>query len=199
MSPVPSLLLKVTLYSISSQIAFTSMSPLTVIFSPTSFSWPFTDQDLNIFPFGAVNSFTGSSYSVPFLTVFSGMSPVPSLLLKVTLYSISFQIAVTSVFPFTVILSPTNFVSLPIFQPTNFLFLGGVNPFSGRVHFSPFLIFCDCIVPSAPFELKVTVYFTSPLFIFKVYSLVFCEFFEIILKFKTFFPLFKIDFSVINP
>ena len=103
-------------------------------------------------------------------------------------------------FPLTVILSPGFLSSSPIFQPANTLFSGAVKLFSGSVYSVPFLN-SSVFVSFKPllFGLNVTVYFTSPLFIFKVYLLVFCEFFEIILKFKTFSSLFKVDSSVLNP
>ena len=159
--PVPLLPLKLTLYSISFQMAFTSVSAFTLILSPTAFFSSPIIQPSNTLSFGAVKPFFGNSYSLPFFTSCSAILPVPLLPLKLTLYSMSFQTAFTSASAFTLILSPTAFFSLPTIQPSNFLPSGAVKPFSGNSYSLPFFTSCSAILPVPLLPLKLTLYSMS--------------------------------------
>ena len=137
--------------ALSFQIAFTSMSEFTLILSPTAFFSVPTIQPSNVLPSGALNPFSGNSYSLPFLTSFSSILPVPVFPLKLTLYSMSFHTAFTSVSAFTVILSPTAFFSVPTIQPSNVLPSGALNPLADNLYFEPFVISAPFILPVPPF------------------------------------------------
>ena len=151
--PVPSFPLKVTLYSISFQTALTSVSLSTVISVPGATSLPSTSQVLNsCLSDGAPKLLSGNLYFSPFLTVASVIVPVPSFPLKVTLYSMSFQVAVKVTSPEIPILSPAFFTlaSPGTFQPANTLSFGAVNVGVGSSNSLPFVTVFSSIEPVAP-------------------------------------------------
>ena len=132
--------------------AFTSVSPLTVIVSPADFLSVPTIQPSNTLSFGASKPLSGNVYSSPFLTSFSGIVPVPSVPLKVTLYSMSFQVAVRVTSPEIFILSLACFTpsSLLTCQPANTLSFGAVNVGVGSSNSLPFVTVFSSIEPVAP-------------------------------------------------
>ena len=151
--PEPLFPSKLTLYSISFQIALISVSLSIVISVPTATSFPSTSHVLNsCLSDGGVNLFSGSLYFSPFLTVEPVIVPEPLFLLKLTLYSMSFQIAVRVTSPDMSIFSPTCFNSVPspTFQPANFLPSSGVNVGVGSSNSLPFITVSSFIDPFAP-------------------------------------------------
>ena len=147
----------------SAQTAVKVTSPEMSIFSPIGFNSVLspTFQPANSLPSIALNVGFGSLYSLPFVTVLGFIDPsAPASVLKVTLNSIGFQIALISVSPliFMLSLGCFKFVSSPIFQPENsWLSFGGVKVFAaGRVYVSSFFLVTSILVPVPPFGTTVT-------------------------------------------
>ena len=141
---------------LSFQRAFTVTSPVTVMLSPTLWVCLFTSHPENSLPAGVVKPLEGSLKASPFFAVFSSIFPVPPLPSKLTLYSTSFQMAVTVVSSLTVISSPTWYSFSPIFQPLSSLFSGALNSLEGSLKALPFLTVFLSIVPEPSPGSKLT-------------------------------------------
>ena len=125
--------------------------------------------------------------------------PVPSPGTRITLNIISFHKAVISVLPSIVISSPTAF-SLPLTsQALNSLFSGASNVHLGNSYVEPLAISTASIEPLPSPGLKLTLYFTSPLFTLNVYSVLLVPSSEITVILKVFSPSFNKSFSVSYP
>ena len=155
--PEPLFPSKITLYSMSFQVAVKVTSPEMSISSPVFFNSVLspTFQPANSLPLFGVNVGFGSSYLLPFATVCSFISPLaPASVWNFTVNSIGFHDAFITVSPVIVISVPgaVVVVASPTNHPANSLFSGGVkvSPL-GKVYFSPDFLVSTLSSPVPPF------------------------------------------------